>query len=309
MPGKGKGLVARVNIANGQRILYQKPLLTTTNISSIHAMEASIARKLKKLEKTEQRQFLSLHNNFPGKFPFGGIVKTNALPCGSGSTTGGVYPTISLINHCCLPNSHNNWNSDEEWETIHAVRDIKAGEEITISYDQGGPSDARRAHLKNAFGFDCHCRLCSLPHPDLQNSDDRRLQIQNLDSTIGDPGRVMNKPGDCLADCRRLHQVLEDEYEGHASALIARLYYDAFQISITHSDQARASIFAQRAYQSRIICEGDDSPETQQMKRFMQDPTAHRNFGVSRRWRTAKTMIPKGLDVVAFENWLWRQTS
>jgi len=292
----------------GRRILCEKPLLTTPNIAPLQAMEDSIAIKLKKLAKAEQRQFFSLHNNFPGKFPFSGIMKTNALPCGSGSITGGVYPTICLISHCCLPNAQHNWNSDAGWETIHAVRHIKAGEEITISYDHGGPSDSRRTYLKDAFGFDCDCCLCSLPHPELQDSNQRRLQIQRLDSAIGDPGRVMNKPDECLADCHRLFQVLEDEYAGHAGALIARLYYDAFQISITHGDQARASVFARRAYQSRIICEGDDSPETQQMKRLMEHPTAHKNFGVSKRWKTAKAMVPKGLDASVFEKWLWRQT-
>lgn len=51
-------------------------------------MESSVALKLKALSKTEQWQFLSLHNNFPGKHLVSGFVKTNALPCGSGSATG-----------------------------------------------------------------------------------------------------------------------------------------------------------------------------------------------------------------------------
>ncbi len=270
-------------------------------------MELSIATSLKTLTKVEQRQFLSLYNNFPCKHPFSGIVKTNALPCGSGSTVGGVYPTICLINHCCLPNAHNSWNSDTKWETIHAIRYIKAGEEITISYDHGGPSDIRRAHLKDAFGFDCDCRLCSLPTSEIQVSDNRRTQIQTLDVAIGDPERVMGKPEDCLADCHRLLRVLEDEYEGHAGALIPRLYYDAFQICITHSDQARASVFAERAYKARVLCEGEDNPETRKVKKLMENPAEHWNFGMSERWRTARKLVPKRLDANEFEKWLWRQ--
>ncbi len=46
----------------------------------------------------------------------------------------------------------------------------------------------------------------------------------------------MSKPSDCLADCHSLLLLLEEEYDGSAYALIARLYYDAFQISITHGD-------------------------------------------------------------------------
>jgi hypothetical protein len=48
-------------------------------------IESDIAAKLKALSKTKQRHFLSLHNNFPSKHPFSGIVKTNALPCGPDS--------------------------------------------------------------------------------------------------------------------------------------------------------------------------------------------------------------------------------
>ena len=272
-------------------------------------MEASIAKSLQALPKDAQRQFLSLHNNFPGKHPFCGIVKTNALPCGPGSSVGGVYPIISLINHCCLPNAHNNWNSQAKWETIHAIRSIKRGEEITISYDQGGPSDTRRTHLKDAFGFDCGCELCSLPHPDIDISNDRRAQIQYLDGVIGDPNRVCLQPEDCLTDCYQLLQVLDAEYKGHAGALIARLYYDAFQISITHSDQARASIFAERAYQARLICEGGDSPETRKVQRLMESPAEHGNFGVSKRWKTQRKAVAKDLDTYEFEKWLWRDSS
>ena len=307
VPGKGKGLVARFNIAKGTRIVYESPLFTTQNLSPVSQMESNIATKLKSLSKTQQRQFLSLHNNFPGKHPFSGVVKTNALPCGQDSKIGGIYPTICLINHSCLPNAHNNWNSDTGCETIHATRYINAGEEITISYDRGDPADSRRTILKNAFGFDCNCSLCSLPPPELQLSDARRIRIQHLDDVIGDPDRVMNRPGDCLADCHSLLQLLNEEYHDSAVSAIARLYYDAFQISITHGDQARASVFAGRAYQSRASCEGEDSSATQKVKKLAKDPAGHRNFGISRRWKTAKGLVPKGLDAGEFERWLWRQ--
>ena len=307
VPGKGKGLVARFNIAKGTRILYENPLFTIPHLSPISQMEINIATKLKALSKTQQRQFLLLHNNFPGKHPFSGVVKTNALPCGPSSVIGGIYPTICLINHSCLPNAHNSWNSDTKCETIHAIRYINAGEEITISYDKGGSSDSRRTYLKDAFGFDCNCSVCSLSLPELQISDAHRLQIQHLDDAIGDSDYVMNRPDDCLADCHSLLQVLEEEYHGGAGALIARLYYDAFQISITHGDQARASVFARRGHKSRVICEGEDSPETRKVKNLMENPAGHRNFGASTRWKTTKGLVPKGLDAGGFERWLWRQ--
>ncbi|KAM5476772.1 hypothetical protein MauCBS54593_000042 [Microsporum audouinii] len=307
LAGKGRGLVARFNIAKGTRILSEKPLLTTPNLSPVDRMEEQISTKLKSLCKAEQRQFLSLHNNFPGKHPFSGIVKTNALPCGPNSVIGGLYSTICLINHSCIPNCHNSWNSNTESETIHAIRSIEAGEEITISYDNGSPSSLRRPHLKDAFGFDCTCELCSLPPPDIEASDLRRYRIQTLDNIIGDGVHIMEEPAETLSCCYVLLELLNEEYRGGPGALVSRLYYDAFQICITHSDEARASVFAEMGYRSRVICEGEDSPETQKIKSLWMKPADHRNFGISNRWRNTKMRIPRGLDPDAFKRWLWRQ--
>ncbi|ORY10231.1 hypothetical protein BCR34DRAFT_625347 [Clohesyomyces aquaticus] len=237
---KGRGLVARCNISKGTRILCEKPLLTLRPMAPGDA-EKVLATQLKALPKESQRQFLSLHNTKPGQHPFTGIVKTNALPCGPDSPIGGVYPTICLINHSCIPNSHHSWNNNTEQETIHAIRPIKAGEEITISYDRGGTSSVRRTFLKEAFDFDCHCHRCSLLTPELGASDARRSLIQSLDDAIGDPFRMASRPKDSLRDCSSLLQALRDEYDGCTEILSARAYYDAFQISIAHGDQARAS--------------------------------------------------------------------
>jgi len=270
-------------------------------------LELVLALKLKALSRPEQRQFLSLFNNSPVKFPFSGITKTNALPCGPGSPVGGVYPTICLINHSCHPNSHNSWDSNAEHENIYAIRPIKAGEEITISYDQGGPSNVRQAFLKDAFGFNCTCSRCSLPPSELQSSNARCLQIQNLDSVIGDPFRMANSPKESLADCHSLLRLLNEEYDGYAGAHLARLYYDAFQISIAHGDQARAGVFAERAYKVRFICEGENNPMTQRVKSLALKPGDHGSFGrCSMKWETARGTLPEDLDTTQFEKWLWR---
>jgi len=68
-------------------------------ISSVSYVESCIASKSKCLSKTQQHQVLSPHNNFPGKQPFSGIVGTNTLPLGSGSSTSRIFPIISRINY------------------------------------------------------------------------------------------------------------------------------------------------------------------------------------------------------------------
>jgi hypothetical protein len=277
-------------------------------------LEPVVAAKLKAMTKTEQRQFFSLHNNFPGNHVLSGIVRTNALPCGPGSTEGGpgsteggIYPNICFINHSCLPNSHNNWNDQAQHETIHAIRPIKAGEEITIPYNHGGPSATRQAFLKQAFGFDCHCTTCTLPPAQLQDSDTRRLLIQQLDKAIGDPMRMITKPAESLRDCHTLLQTLNKEFTGHPGAHSCRLYYDAFQICVSHGDQARAGVFAAKTYDARVGIEGGDSPATQRMKSLTMKPADHQSYSVcSMKWNSKKSRVPKGLDESQFEAWLFR---
>lgn len=271
------------------------------------ALELVLAAKLRAMTKTEQREYLSLHNNFPGKPVLGSILKTNGLPCGTDSPNGGIYPTICLINHSCLPNSHNNWNDEAKHETIHAIQPIKAGQEITISYDRGGPSAERQAFLKKAFGFDCKCSICTLPPAGLRDSNARRALIQRLDDAIGDPYRMASKPVESLRDCHSLLQALKKEFKDHTGAHDCRLYYDAFQICISHGDQARASAFAEKAYKARICCEGEDSPETKRMRSLSAKPADHMSYGLlSKKWSTTQKMVPKGLDDAQFEQWLFR---
>jgi hypothetical protein len=305
IPKRGKGLVARVSIPSGARIIAEKPLFKA--ISWTSGPDSVIVAKVKALSREDQRHYLSLHNNYAGANPFNGIFKTNALPCGPDSPVGAVYPTICLINHDCRPNSYHNWNDSTSTETIHASRDIKAGEEITISYAGGETSHQRLAKLETAFGFKCTCELCSLPESQLQESDARRLEMDRLDQSIGDGSQIISNPASALAHCQRMQQLLKDEYNS-CPPLEARLYYDAFQISIVHADQARASVFAEKAYKARLLGEGEDSPETIKMKGFMGRPAEHQNYRVSKRWRTSKSAVPKGLGDKEFEEWLWRRT-
>lgn len=306
IPEKGKGLVARSDIAEGTRILCEKRLFTVRS-RALEEVQRDIAAKIQALSREEQRQFFSLHNNFLGRFALAGIVKTNALPCGPDSPVGGVYLTACRINHSCLPNCHHNWNPDARHETIHAIRPIAAGEEITISYENGRPSAARRAFLSVSFGFDCECTKCSVDKPEREAGDARRILIERLDEAIGDPSRMMSRPVESLRDCHKLIQVLGEEFEGYAGALNARVYYDAFQVCIAHGDQARASVMAERAYKFRVACEGEDSPETKKVKGLSIKPADHASFGsYSMNWRSKKTMVPKGLDAAQFNRWLFK---
>lgn len=304
IPGKGRGLVARVNIPRGTRIVAEAPLFTLQNMPEV-LIKREIATKLEALTGEQQRQFLSLHNNFPGENAFSGIFRTNAFRCGP--DFGAVYYTICLINHDCRPNAHNKWNPESEQQTIHATADILSGEEISICYlSKDTSTSVRQRELKQSFGFDCSCSLCSSPPQRLQESDTRRTEIQRLDATIGDT--MMSFPAISLENCKDRLCLLEEEYGETGSALHARTYSDAFQICIAHADQARAAVFAEYAYKARIVCEGEDSPETKRMGMLMREPSAHPSYAVySKSWKSERGAKSHGLGRMKFEKWLWHE--
>jgi hypothetical protein len=120
-----------------------------------------VASKLRTLGKPEQRAFLELQNCHAGTLPpFAGIFKTNALPLGPGSPHGAVYLIISRINHACRSNTQHTWNEHLRCETIHAVRDIAEGEEITIMYHDGPFVERRDLHLTSASTVPAYCASC-----------------------------------------------------------------------------------------------------------------------------------------------------
>lgn len=322
IPDKGRGLVARVDIAIGTRILLEKPMFTLpaglVPTAGTMTSELAVAEKLKDLPESERRQFLSLQNNFPGSAAqrLGGIFRTNSMPCGTMLQEHGRIPVVgvffnfSLINHSCAPNTYACWNDDAKHETIHALQPISPGHEITIDYDLGHVCHSfsdRQERLSDWFAFQCECHVCS-DRPGRQASDARRVRIMSLKDAIADADgrRLADQPEEILRDCHALLRILQDEFPGD-TARQARVYFDAFHICINHGDQARASACARRGYQCRVVCEGEDSPGTKQMKALMERPMDHANFEkCSRDWSQRVDMVPKGLDTFQFDRWLFK---
>jgi hypothetical protein len=306
IPNKGQGLIATRNIAPGMLILSEAPLFTTESLTDEATTEKDLAKIIKSLPKQGQRAFLSLHNNFPGQpNPFSNIVRTNAYPLGSNSGVGAIFPVTARINHSCRPNAQQWWNPRLEKETVHAVREIKEGEEITMSYIQGGASSVRQSELRDHFGFQCTCELCSLPSDLLRISDKRLEEAAMLDEAIGNPTTVRTTPEKALRDCGRLLAIFKRE--GINDTRVARVWWDAFQICAMHSDAARARVFAERCRKARVLCEGEDGPNSVELVGIIDNPEADENFGYTNKWKTTVAGIPDRGDAKAFEMWLWRK--
>lgn len=97
----------------------------------------------------------------------------------SNSYGDGVYELGSRFNHSCTPNC-NQSNTGDGKMAIYSVRDVQAGEELTVSYtsiDQ--PHEARQNHLDH-YGFVCDCSACDLATEKGRQSEERRTEIWRL---------------------------------------------------------------------------------------------------------------------------------
>lgn len=304
IPDKGTGVIATQDIPKGTRIMTEKPLFivsTNTMEQGNDIVDKYIAQKVKSLDKDQQRAFLSLHNCHGTRFgPFLGICKTNMLGLGSPPIGGGLFIEASRINHACNPNTQNSWNERISRETIHAVRDIKKGEEITISYiGHYAPYDERQLILKTKFNFNCACEQCSLP-PDHRRISDMRLDaIQKLDQGILGAGSNA-KLG--LGMVRKILTLLEEV--GMYSSQVYRAYYDAFQMMAASDDKTRAAEFIRLALEHARVVEGNDSETVKNFQRLVTNPTKHMAWGLYGRKRAQET-APAERDSEAFETWLW----
>ena len=312
VPGKGKGLIAIKKISKGMRILSEEPIITIPgNKLNIEQLQISIYQQVATLSEHQHRAFLSMHNIHPYRDAaeqYLGIVQTNSLPAEADGDKGAIFLEACRINHACDNNAQKSWNEKIKRHTVHALRDIDKGEEITITYL--GPlknRTARQKALQERFGFTCLCHLCSLPPEQSQQSDRRLEEIRRLDDVIDQLGTE----GVLVSPLRTLsyfdQQVRLYNEQGRDDVGFAQGLVNAAQLAIANSDLARGRIFAERAASVWKTTVGGDSTEAIKHGALAHDPSKYELYGISIKWKTKVDEAPKGLEPGDFEDWLWRR--
>ncbi|KAJ4352511.1 uncharacterized protein N0V89_007860 [Didymosphaeria variabile] len=312
IPGKGRGLIATKDIAKGTRIISEKPIVSISQSGgNIEQLQLSMHQQVNSLREADKQEFLSMMNICPynnSTEEWFGIVRTNALPMGPDLDAGGVFLHACRINHACDNNATNFWNENINQLTIHAIRDIRKGEEITISYLSSLRNrQARQEELLKNFKFTCSCRLCSLP-PDQSRDRDAKLdRIHEIDGIIEQGGieALVSAPRRMLGYVDEQIQLWSDMSPNEVG--LGRAYPDAFQIAIANGDFARARIFAEKVVDLYLTTLGKDSPDVAQYKELFRDPTTHNYYGISMKWKTTVEDIPIEFDSQIFEGWLWKR--
>ncbi|KAF4629215.1 hypothetical protein G7Y89_g8932 [Cudoniella acicularis] len=303
VPGKGKGLVAIENISKGTRILSEEPIITVPRNEPVsERLRTSICQQVDALSEHQRRAFLSMHNIHPygnAAEQYLGIIRTNSLPAETDGDKWSIFLEACRINHAYDNNAQKNWNENIKRHTVHALRDIHEGEEITIYYlgvDKN--REARQEDLQAKFGFTCWCRLCSLPPEQSRESDRRLEEIYRLDILIGQGGvdGILSSPLRILRYVDQQVRLYNEQRPGHLG--LPRAFLDAAQIAIANGDLARGHTFAERAASAWRTALGGDSPEVIEPATLARDPSKHKLYGISN---------PRGLEPSDFEDWLWKR--
>lgn len=162
IPGKGQAMFADVDIKAGVRILEDEQLFSIADSVIDEFLWERISRPFERLLPEEQQQFETLH--CPDNSDWSPLVSRFLANCfGSPDGGSGIFLKASRINHACCPNAYYSWSEYLERLTVHAIVDILAGEEITISYVFPFHSVGRRqAFFRDHYGFLCICPACNL---------------------------------------------------------------------------------------------------------------------------------------------------
>ena len=239
--GKGKGMVADKYIAVGSLILSEKPILITdviTDLKDIARHVDTLRDLVAKLEPKKKRQLFSLYNaredlQVLGLFGSNSIKLPTSTDMNDGSAINkpraAVFPTLSRINHSCVPNVVWSWNDTKQQEELRAMVDIEPDTEMTASYiDIMLPSMERQDELSYKYCFICHCSLCSLPSKELHVSDYQRKEVSRLQREIGE----MVKQENFIDAFQKGKEVLKLGLDlgNQAYSILPQMYLNCYQL-------------------------------------------------------------------------------
>ncbi|KAL5450312.1 hypothetical protein PMIN07_001309 [Paraphaeosphaeria minitans] len=308
--GKGYGSFALKDLKRGTRILSDSPLLTIANGDYL---VADIEEAFAKLSVDEQKLYWSLassHGQDPKKWPSRihesvkgrelqriqeqhkarvgkepsllSIFQNNCMEMGKGA---GIFPNAARFNHSCTPNASFNWNANMQRETVHIIHDVKAGEQITLSYCDMTHEKTLRAWELKHYGFSCDCPACVREEADAdgfaREGVDRRYRIKELEQTtsyLRGPNLEMGvKEPEFVKQLLELAVLHMDI--GDYSIRLANIYMDLALACEFVGDFKNGQDMAANALRIKRDCQGEDSMDLEKYKGALK--RLHRSYKAS----------------------------
>jgi len=175
--GRGNGLVAKVDLQKGQMLLEEKVcfIFNPARDDTVAASDR-IQNQVDVLSERKKEKFFALSDPEPEADP-----KLKALRIFKNvHVCNGLFLIAGRINHSCKPNAL--WSTvDSKLLELRALRDIKEGEEITVSYLNPAKflTKDERFKLFENWKFQCACELCSLDASACEKNDKVCMMIRD----------------------------------------------------------------------------------------------------------------------------------
>lgn len=298
VPGKGRGLIANRKIHKGERIIAEDAILALP-IDAHLELPPDRRRHmydmiLENLPYEARSEFLSQVGEDVTT-----VIDRNGFEIHTGRDDDavryvGAFPEQALINHdcrpksvSCLPLSVDQHSQAPEFSLAYhfrgmthittAIRDIDAGEELSLSYiDVTLPLRHRQARLQALWNFTCTCRQCQLGSAEAEASDRRLERIKVLEDNLDHPAKSF-PAGDLVAHTGTelvtlYNQERLDVYIGYAYRRAA-LNFALF------ADENNAKRFAQKALEALEWQGGAEQKDLENMRGLVADPKTHWSWG------------------------------
>lgn len=189
------------------------------------------------------------------------IFRTNNFALNAGSKMSqAIFPRIARLNHSCVPNVQGGFNDEVGKLHVHALRDINAGTELTLSYlDDGGMLRAERAEKLETYGFDCGCAICNGETVLGQESEARREKIRQTISTYAQEQGV---EGGERGQTKELGAIMEVirlmREEGFVGREVTGMYFEAARLNGAMGEKEEALRCAEEGLKMDERCLGND---------------------------------------------------
>ncbi|KAJ7616366.1 hypothetical protein DFH06DRAFT_1012975 [Mycena polygramma] len=273
--GKGRGMVAKALIKAGTLVLSEKPIFVinaSVSRSASHTNENGILQDLgiSGLAKEKREKFMELKNSFPERNPTVGRLSTNYLTIDLSPTPDlasevrACFETLSRANHSCMPNANYFFHFPTFSGQFWAMRDIQAGEEITIMYVNILQGTAeRQADTQRLYRFVCSCSACNVDETARKRSDVRRRVLGSLSASIDDPSKMSSLSFAHLSSA--LQWATKEECWGQ----IPRIRMAGIGVLFTERKSQEARIWTQEAKSAFQRIEGPGTDNVKNMAEIL----------------------------------------
>ncbi|ELQ32885.1 hypothetical protein M0657_007004 [Pyricularia oryzae] len=278
IPRKGKGVVATADIAKGELLFRERPVLVETmarpKYMGPNHQSKLLERAWARLPPSERDAVLGLSHH-SGAHVLRGIMDSNTFGMTlSGVPHSGLFPRISRINHSCRPNVYVRYTRSTLELEVVAYRDISAGTELGVSYTPLNMLSRDRRQVLLGWGFNCTCQLCSAPSHILETSDANRQEVQlKLDEL--DEARQATPGGGRDTVERIMQETLAlMDHEG-MEAQRGDIYAIAAQVLLDMGDRDGAIYYGHMAVEALGEYAGMDSERTEEAVVFLDGLDEH----------------------------------